>query len=165
MIGSNYSLTPAKANPKPSPVQASQPATRGPVYGGQSTVRSPQYIDIDTTEDAVNNVLAQGIQQGDQRFQMKQLDRSGFSRGKGQQYAAAQEGQQALGQAASQAASIRAQDQMANAKMRADYEKMREQEAQASAMSAHSRSQSNWAVQFARRQAAASMLMAALSRP
>lgn len=193
MIGSSTSLTPKRSVPRPSPVQSSQPApdryvppaaprpstgrpSAGVSYGGQSTVRPPQYIDINTTEDAVNNVLAQGVQQGDHRYQMKQLDRAGFSRGKGQQYAAAQEGQQVMGQAAGQAAEIRSQDQMANAKMRADYEKMREQEAQASAMAAHSRGQSNWALQFAKRQAAsniamqqqqaaASLLMASLSRP
>lgn len=131
-------------------------------YTGQSTVQKPQYIDINTTEDQVNNTIATGLQNGDQRYQMKKLDRSGFSRGRGQQYMAAQEGQQSIGQAAGEAAALRSQDQATNAKMRSDYQTATEQEAMASAMAAHARSQSDWSVKFSKQQSAIDLLMQSL---
>lgn len=160
MISSDTSLRPGGANPSPAPVQSTSPSPRK--YTGQSPRRQPRYIDINTTEDAAGNVLAQGIQQGDQRYQMKQFDRAGFSRGRSNQFMASQAGQQAIGQAASQAAQIRAEDQKTNAQMRADYENMREQEAMAMAMAGHSRNQANWSVNFARQQAAVDLLRRAL---
>ena len=65
-----------------------------------------------------------------------------------------------MGKAAQQAADIRSQDQMANDKMRSDYEQMREKEAQNLAMVQHQVAQSDWAKQFAEQSAAAQMQMA-----
>lgn len=131
----------------------------GYAYSGQSTIKKPQYIDINTTEDAVNNVMAQGFQHGDQRYQMKQLDRAGVSRGKGQQFIAGQEGAQAMSKAAESAAQMRSEDQASNAKMRSDYEKARELEAQNLAMVQHAKGQADWSTQFARQSAAAQLQM------
>lgn len=129
-------------------------------YTGQSTIKKPEYIDINTTEDAVNNVMAQGFQHGDQRYQMKQLDRAGVSRGKGQQFIAGQEGAQAVSKAAESAAQIRSEDQAANAKMKSDYEKAKELEAQNLSMVQHAKSQADWSRQFARQSASAQLQMA-----
>lgn len=129
-------------------------------YSGQSTIKKPQYIDINTTEDAVNNVMAQGYQQADQRYQTKQLDRAGLSRGKGQQFISGQEGAQAMSKAAEGAAQIRTEDQLANSKMRSDYEKARELEAQNLAMVQHARSQADWSRNFGHMSAAAQLRMA-----
>jgi hypothetical protein len=161
MIGSNMSLSPSGSTPSPFPVQKSQPSPFGQAgYTGQSTIKKPNYLSMDTTEDAVNNVMAKGYQQGDGRFQMKQLDRAGISRGRGQQFVAGQEGAQAVGEAANKSAEMRVQDMAANSKMRSDYEKAREQEAQQMAMIQHARSQTDWTRQFAEQSAAAQIKMA-----
>lgn len=154
MTGSDFSLQPKAGAPQPYPVQSVQPKA--------SKVKPPQYIDVNTTEDAVNNVIAQGVQQSDQRYQVKQLDRAGMSRGRGQDYMAAQAGQQAAGQAATQAAELRAGDDNTNAQMRADFENMQAQEAQARRMAAHAKSQAGWSVNFAKQQAAMDLLKQAL---
>lgn len=105
------------------------PSKPGGAYSGQSTIKPPQYLDIEDTEASVNNTLARGQQAADQRYQIKQLDRAGMSRGKGQQSAAQIQSAKEMASAANQAAETRAQDQKTNEKMRADYEKAREQEA------------------------------------
>jgi hypothetical protein len=166
MIGSNLSLKPGHTVASQHPVQTVQPAptaSQAPSqqgYSGRSSIRPPQYIDINTTEDAVNNVIAKGFQQGDQRFQMKKMDKAGFSRGRQQQFVAGQESAQAMGQAANQAAELRSADDLANSQMRSDYEKAREMEAQNLAMTQHAMGQSQWAQQFAQQSAAAQMQMA-----
>lgn len=131
-------------------------------YTGQSTIKPPKYIDDGTTEDAANNAMAQGYQQADPRYQMKQLARAGMSSGAGQQFIAGQEGVQAMSQAAGQAADIRTQDQMANDKMRSDYENMREQEALQKSMLQHQMAQSDWSRKFAEQSANASLQMSYL---
>ena len=190
MIGSNTNLKSSASTPIKHPVQAAQPSgssnfgpnhfTFGRDAGGykmpdlpapqptttlnaRSTIRQPNYIDINDTEDAVNNTMAQGHRQADQRFQMKQLDRAGLSRGKGQQFISAQESTQAVGQAANQAAELRSQDQMANSKMRSDYERARELEAQNYAMVQHQLSQADWSRQFGRESAAAQLQIAMMN--
>jgi hypothetical protein len=161
MIGSNTSLKAKGATPTQYPVQQAQPSPFGQGgYTGQSSMKQPNYIGIDTTEDAANNIMAKGFQQGDHRFQMKQLDRAGISRGRGQQFVAGQEGSQAMGQAANQAAELRTQDMAANSKMRSDYEKAMEQQAQQLAMIQHAQSQTDWTRQFAEESAAAQVKMA-----
>lgn len=161
MIGSQPNLSASGSSPRPFPVQSSQPSPFGKgKMTGAAGVTKPQYIDINTTEDAVNNVMAKGYQQGDARYQMKQLDRAGISRGKGQQFIAGQEGAQAVGGAASQAAEMRMQDAQTNAQMRSDYEKAVEQQKQSQQMLDHSRDQSDWARQFALQSAQAQIRMA-----
>jgi len=61
---------------------------------------------------------------------MKQLDRAGFSRGKGQQYRSAMASAQTLGDARMNAASTQLEADKANAQMRTDFEFGQEQEAQ-----------------------------------
>jgi hypothetical protein len=130
----NLTLAPGSKPPSRPPGAPMAPPFSGapakPIqYSGQSTIKPPQYIDIEDTEASVNNTLARGQQAGDQRYQVKQMDRAGVSRGKGQQTAAQIQSAKEMASSANQAAETRAQDQMSNEKMRADYEKAREQEA------------------------------------
>ena len=138
-------------------------SSQGNGYTGQSTISEPRYLADSTTEDAANNLMAQGYQQADPRYQMKKLAKAGVSSGAGQQFIAGQEGAQAMSQAAGQAADIRSQDQMANDKMRSDYEQMREQEALQKAMLQHKMSQSDWSRKFAEQSANASLQMSYLN--
>ena len=173
MLGSD--MTPARQNSRynytgpgvvksgaPKPPQAqpqAQPPAAGP-FARPSGVQKPQYIDINATEDAVNNLMAQGYQQGDQRYQMKRSDRAGLSRGRGQQFIAGQEAAQAVGKAAEASAQVRSEDQATNAKIRSDYEKAREQEKMAGGMFGHAIGQANWSRQFAEESANAQLQMA-----
>lgn len=158
---------PKSSRPQPQPLP-SPPSQNSQVISAQSSIRPPQYISDDATESSVNNVMALGYQNADQRYQMKQLDRPGLRRGKGSQYIAGQQGVQEMGKAAANAAGVRAQDQMQNAQMKADYEKASEQEAQSLAMTANAFDQADWNRWFAqmqamaRQQQAASQLMASL---
>lgn len=144
--------------PKPGsgPV-APRPGAPGP-YSGQSTIKPPQYIDIEDTEASVNNTLARGQQAADQRYQVKQMDRAGMSRGKGQQSAAQIQSAKEMTSAANQAAETRAQDQMTNEKMRADYEKAREQEALAIAGAQFGMNFAGMQAQLAQQRAAAGLM-------
>lgn len=139
-----------------------QPQTTGiqQAYDGNARPKRPPSIDINTTEDAVNNVLAQGHQYADERYQAKQLDRAGLSRGAGQRFIAGQESAQAMNKAAEAGAQIRMQDQQANAKMKADYERDNAQLAQAAQMAQHAREQADWSKGFASQSAAAQLQMA-----
>ena len=129
-------------------------------YTGQSTIKPPNYIPIDTTEQAAQNVMALGQQQADPRYQMKQMDRAGTSRGGGSQYIAGQRGAEAMNKAAGQAADMRSQDMRVNDQMRSDYEKAREREAQSISMSEHMMGQSDWQRKFAQQSATAQTQMA-----
>ena len=151
---------PSKAPPKTgttNPPKSNQP---GSGYSGQSTIRPPKYIDDGTTEDAAQNVLALGIQNSDNRYQTKSLSRPGSSQGKGQEFLGAKQATQEMNKAAGQAADIRSQDQLANSRMRSDYQKGSEMEAQQQAMLQHAIGQSDWARNFAKTSADAQTQMA-----
>jgi hypothetical protein len=61
---------------------------------------------------------------------MKQLDKAGFSRGKGQEYRAAMASAQTLGESRMNAAGTQMEADKANAQMRTDFQFGQEQEAQ-----------------------------------
>lgn len=149
-----------KEKPKTTPRQPT--GQQGNAYSGQSTIQQPQYIDYNTTEAAAQNALALGMQQGDHRYQTKSLARPGFSQGKGQEFRGSLNAAENMNKAAAQAADIRGQDQLANNRMRSDYEKAREQEAQSQAMVQHALSQSDWARGFAKQSMEAQSQMAYL---
>lgn len=143
--------------PKKSPKKEStQPAT----YTAKSTIKAPRYIQDSTTQDAINNTMAQGYSNADERFQVKNLDRAGFSRGAGQNFMAAQEGVQQMQKAAQSSAEVEASDQQQNDQMRSDYEKATETEAQNNVMIQHNLAQSDWARQFAQQSLNAQLEMA-----
>ena len=136
--------------------------SNSPTYTAQSTIKAPRYIQDGTTQDSINNTLAQGQSNADQRFQVKKLDRAGFSRGQGQNFMAAQEGVQQMHKAAGAAADVEASDQQTNSQMRSDYERAREMETQNNAMIQHNVAQSDWARNFAQQSLNAQLQMAQL---
>lgn len=129
----------------------------------RTALQRPQYISDEATENSVNNTIAEGVKNADQRYQLKQTDRAGFSRGSGAKYFASQHGAAEMGKAAAEAAQTRSQDQMQNAQMRSDYEQAREKEAQSIAMTQHAFNQANWAQQFAQQQAATQLMMSLMA--
>lgn len=151
----------------PTGIPRGNPSPAGGGYGSSLgfSLTKPRYIPFETTESAANNAIAQGLQEGDQRYQMKKTDRQGFSRSAGSQFMAAQAGQQEIQKGADAAAGIRSEDQLANSKMRADYQQMQDQLAESSRMADWSRQQSKWSVDFANRQSLVDMLKAALTNP
>ena len=160
--GLSNSKTPTKSAPNPwgkQPKQESQPK-QAPTYTAQSTIKTPRYIQDSATQDSVNNTLAQGHANADGRFQVKQLDRAGLSRGSGQNFMASQEGVQQMQKAAGAAAEVEASDQQTNDQMRSDYERAREMEAQNNSMIQHNLAQSDWAKQFAQNSLNAQLQMA-----
>lgn len=152
---SNLTKAPPKKQPQGSP-------DSGSGYTGQSTIRPPNYIADSVTEDAAQNVLAQGYAAGDHRYQTKNLARPGFSQGKGQEFAGARKAAEEMNKAAGQAADIRSQDQLANSRMQSDYQKASELEAQQNAMLQHTLGQSDWARDFAKKSIDAQTQMAYL---
>ena len=118
-------------------------------YSAWSTMQAPRYIQDSTTQDAINNTMAQGHANADQRFQVKNLDRAGVSRGAGQNFMAAQEGVQQMQKASESASEVEAADQEQNSKMRSDFQKNSEMEAQNNAMIQHQLAQTEWAKKFA----------------
>ena len=154
------SKTPTQAAPNPWGKQSESKPQQAPTYTAQSTITAPRYIQDSTTQDAVNNTLAQGQANADERFQVKQLDRAGLSRGAGQNFMAAQEGVQQMQKAAGAAAEVQASDQQTNDQMRSDYERAREMEAQNNAMIQHNLAQTDWARGFAQQSLNAQLQMA-----
>ena len=150
--------TPKAPTTKPT-TQTQQPKPAG-TYTAKSTIRKPKYISDDATQGAVNNTLAQGYSNADQRFQIKKLDRAGLSRGKGQNYMAGVEGVQQMQKAAGAAAEVDASDQQQNDQMRSDYQRSSEMEAQNNAMVQHQLAQNSWAQGFAQQSLNAQLQMA-----
>lgn len=81
---------------------------------------------IPKTSGAFNNAFAQAQSSADPRFNMKQYDRAGISRGKGTAAQANIQGQQALADGLAQAYQIPMQDAVANANNTLNYDQMRE---------------------------------------
>lgn len=132
-----------------------------PGYNSKSSIQQPRYISDEATQNSINNTLAQGYANADGRFQTKNLDRAGFSRGSGQNFMAAQEGVQQMQKAADSTSEVRASDQRLNDQMRSDYQRAVQQETQNNAMISHSMGQAAWQKQFAQQSLQAQLDMAA----
>ena len=145
----------------PRPQKKSEPKPQqAPPYTAKSTLKPPRYIQESTTQDAINNTMAQGHANADGRFQTKKLDRRGLSRGAGQKFMAAQEGVQQMQKAAGAAAEVQASDQQQNDQMRSDYERALEMETQNNAMIQHALAQTDWGRRFAQQSLNAQLEMA-----
>lgn len=148
--------------PQSGTISAPRTASSNPSgYNSKSSIQQPRYISDDATQDSINNTLAQGYANADGRFQTKNLDRAGFSRGSGQKFMAAQEGVQQMQKAADSASEVRASDQRVNDQMRSDYQRAVQQETMNNAMIAHSMDQAAWQRNFAQQSLAAQLNMAA----
>ena len=138
---------------------SSDPSGPKPAAGGAprsitatSTWRKPTMID---SSDVQNNQIAQGFAAG--AGAIKNTDRNGISRGKGQLAKAAMQQAQGIAEGQGAAAQTQVDTDKANAGMMLDYEHGREMEAQRLAMVQHALSQGAWSVQMATQQAAAAM--------
>ena len=153
-----------KQNSRQSPTKPTTTTPKSNPYAGaynsQSTIQKPRYISDEATQDSINNTLAQGYANADERFQTKSLDRAGLSRGAGQQFMAGQEGVKKMQEAAGAAADVQASDQRTNDQMRSDYQRASEQEAQNNAMIQHQLAQTAWQQQFAQQSLNAQLQMA-----
>ena len=89
LLGGLVLMIKAPMAPQSKPEKKSK-ESNSPTYTAQATIKAPRYIQDSATQDAVNNTLAQGHANSDGRFQVKQLDRAGLSRGSGQNFMAAQ---------------------------------------------------------------------------
>lgn len=138
------------ASPSLAPSRPAASPTGGGGISSQSTWKKPSLID---PSDAINNQVAQGFASG--AGAIKQLDRAGISRGKGQKALAAQKEAQGIAEGQAAAAQTQVEADKANAGMMLDYQHGREMEAQRLAMVQHSLSQSDWSVMMAQQQAAA----------
>jgi len=81
----------------------------------------PNYISADATQARENNIMGQGIQGADPRYQTKQLDKAGLSRGAGQRHRGAVNSARTLYDAAREANEVRASDFQVNANLKRDY--------------------------------------------
>jgi hypothetical protein len=133
----------------------SSPGSGGSFNGvarGQSSYVKPPLIDA---SDSIGNTLAQGDAMADFRGNAKNLDRAGFSRGKGTQYAAGLAGLKAVSEARNRAASTQLETDQANAQITQDFQYGQEMEAQKYAMAAQEIAQSDWSTGFSTEQALA----------
>lgn len=149
-----------QAKPQPYSLSKAPPTQQPATQGGGNTIKAratteePKYIEDNVTNNAVQNVMASGIANSDLGFLTKSLSRPGFSQGAGQEYRGALQSAQEMSKAATQAGQIESEDQLANSRMKSSYEKARELEGQNYAMSMHQMNQADWAMNFAKNQAA-----------
>lgn len=94
-------------------------------YANNVQMQAPQAVP--NTQGAFNNALASAQAQADPRFHVKNYDRSGVSRGKGQAHLASVQGANALAQGIADAYAIPAQDATTNAQNTLNYQQAAEQ--------------------------------------
>ncbi len=138
----------------------SVPRSNQNTYLSQTSWSTPNYID---PSNSISNTLAKGYQAASPRSAMKQMDRAGFSRGKGQQYRAAMASAQSLGDARMSAAGQQLEADTANAQMRTDFESGREMEAQRLARIQDEMANAEFSVQQAQNEALARLYQTRLS--
>lgn len=138
----------------------SAPRSNQNSYLSQTSWTTPNYID---PSNSISNTLAKGYQAASPRSAMKQLDRAGFSRGKGQQYRAAMASAQQLGDARMNAAGQQLQADASNAQMRTDFETGREMEAQRLARIQDEMANAEFSVQQAQNEALAKLYQTRLA--
>lgn len=95
------------------------------IYTNNVQMQKPQ--DVPNTQGAFNNAMASAQAQADPRFNIKNYDRPGVSRGKGQANLAATQGANALAQGVANAYAIPAQDATTNAQNALNYQQAAEQ--------------------------------------
>jgi hypothetical protein len=112
----------------------------------------PNYISADATEARQNNIMGQGRQEADSRYQTKKLDKAGFSRGAGQQHQAATGSARTLHDAAKAANESQANDMQLNSEMKRNYNDEVERRTQYAEGMSQQLAQSDWQRQFQQNQ-------------
>ena len=168
-LGSSGAGGPAgivKSMPKPQTPQTPKPPT---AYKTQEQTRAnnpyyrapdqPDYITAEASESRQNNIMGQGIQNADSRYQTKQLDKAGFSRGAGQQHKGAVNSARTLHDAAKSANESRANDQQLNSTLKRGYNDEVERRTQFAAGMQQQQDQSDWQRQFEQNQLNSQLFM------
>lgn len=119
----------------------------------------PNYITAEASEARQNNIMGAGIQAADERYQTKQLDKAGFSRGAGQRHQGATNSARTLHDAARDANKARADDQQLNNTLRREYNDEVERRTQYAEGMRQQLAQSDWQRQFEENQLNAQLFM------
>ena len=161
------SKTPTNLSKAPTPKAPEAPKTTA--YQTQEQTRAnnpyyrapdqPNYITADASEARQNNIMGAGIQAADKRYQTKQLDKAGFSRGSGQNYQGAINSARTLHDAARDANKARADDQQLNSTLKREYNDEVERRTQFAEGMRQQLEQSEWQRQFEENQLNAQLLM------
>lgn len=119
----------------------------------------PNYITGEASEARQNNIMGAGIQAADKRYQTKQLDKAGFSRGAGQKHQGATNSARTLHDAARDANKARADDQQLNSTLQREYNDEVERRTQYAEGMRQQLAQSDWQRQFEENQLNAQLFM------
>ena len=125
-------------------------ATTGSAINVQTGWSQPKYID---PTDSIKNIQATATQGADMRGQVKALDRAGFSRGKGQNYAASIGSVKAAQEGNNMAAGAQLEADQMNAQAKTDFEFGQSMEGQKLARIQHEMSNADFNLQQAQQQA------------
>ena len=163
------SKTPASGSRMGPPPTKAPEAPKTTAYQTQEQTRAnnpyyrapdqPNYITADASEARQNNIMGAGIQAADKRYQTKQLDKAGFSRGSGQNYQGSINSARTLHDAARDANKARADDQQLNNTLRREYNDEVERRTQFAEGMRQQLEQSEWQRQFEENQLNAQLLM------
>lgn len=119
----------------------------------------PDYVTAEASESTQNNIMGAGIQAADKRYQTKQLDKAGFSRGSGQNYQGSINSARTLHDAARDANKSRADDQQLNSTLKREYNDEVERRTQYAEGMRQQLAQSDWQRQFEENQLNSQLLM------
>ena len=125
-------------------------ATTGSAINVQTGWSQPKYVD---PTDSIKNIQATSAQGADMRGQVKALDRAGFSRGKGQNYAASIGSVKAAQEGNNLAAGAQLEADQMNAQAKTDFEFGQSMEGQKLARIQHEMSNADFNLQQAQQQA------------
>lgn len=125
-------------------------ATTGSAINVRTGWSQPKYID---PTDSIRNIQATATQGADMRGQVKALDRAGFSRGKGQNYAASIGSVKASQEGNNVAAGAQLEADQMNAQAKTDFEFGQAMEGQKLARIQHEMTNADFNLQQAQQQA------------
>ena len=161
------SKTPTNLSRAPTPKAPEAPKTTA--YQTQEQTRAnnpyyrapdqPNYITSEASEARQNNIMGAGIQAADKRYQTKQLDKAGFSRGSGQNYQGSINAARTLHDAARDANKARADDQQLNSTLKREYNDEVERRTQFAEGMRQQMEQSEWQRRFEQDSLNAQLLM------
>lgn len=155
---SSVKAMPKPKTPKPPAAYKTQEQTRenNPYYRAPD---QPNYVTAEASESRQNNIMGQGIQNADSRYQTKQLDKAGFSRGAGQKHKGAVNSARTLHDAAKSANESRANDLQLNNTLKREYSDEVERRTQFAEGMRQNQEQSDWQRQFEQNQLNAQLFM------
>ena len=134
-------------------------ATTGSAINVKTGWSQPKYVD---PSDSIGNIQATAAQGADMRGQVKALDKAGFSRGKGQNYAASIGSVKAAQEGNAMAAGAQLEADQMNAQAKTDFEFGQAMEGQKLARIQHEMTNADFNLANAQQQAANKLYQATL---